>query len=669
VLNPGKKLAGLVPKNWSLIFILFLAILGTYYASLPSPFMNLDDTYYIRDNPYIRDLSWEGIYKIFSRPIVHNYFPLQILSYTLDYQIWHLQPFGYRLHNVVLHVLNAVLVFLLLKKIFSNTWVSFLAALFFGLHPVNVESVTWIAERKNVLSMAFLLLSLLAYLYYLEAQKPGRRRGFYAAALLFFPLSLLAKVSAVVLPLLLFLYDLCFLRRSMREMVRDKLPFLALAAFFSVLAVWVYRQGGCLADYYGGSPYPTFLAMINVFVEYIIYLIVPVYLDHLYWTPVPQTILGRQVLLSLAVIFLLALLAWRSFRRDRVFFFCLGWFFISLLPVLNIVPLVILRADRYMYLPAIGFFYLVSWGLWKIHQGEYKSFRFPVFLLFPLLVAGTYSLLTMERNKLWKDPVLFWEENLRKFPQSKWPYRYIGHIYLDRGKYDQAISYFQLRLKEDPEDTVLLNGLAIAYKDKNDLKKAEELLAQAIRLEPKDSGSYNNLGTIYYQKGEMERAKSYLQKALEVDPKNAAARDNLGAVFYSRNKWKEAIREFEKARELSPCSIEPYLNLAMAYKKKGMLDKTESYLRKGLFYVPNSHLALLELGRFYFEQGKMQEAREYLNRAYRVKPKDRDTRYFLQRIAQAETAASSEKAKGTTPPSSPKAMDSPIQRPPGGANL
>jgi type IV pilus biogenesis/stability protein PilW len=665
VLNPGKKLAGLVPKNWSLIFILFLAILGTYYASLPSPFMNLDDPQYIRDDPYIRDLSWGGIYKIFSRPIVHNYFPLQILSYTLDYQIWHLQPFGYRLHNVVLHVLNAVLVFLLLKKIFSNIWVSFLAGLFFGLHPVNVESVTWIAERKNVLSMAFLLLSLLAYLYYLEALKPGRKKGFYAAALLFFPFALLAKVSAVVLPALLFLYDLCFLRRSMREMVRDKLPFLALAFLFSVIAVWMYRQEGVLANYYGGSPYPTFLAMINVFVEYIIYLIVPVYLDHLYWTPIPQTILGRQVLLSLAVIFLLALLAWRSFRRDRVFFFCLGWFFISLLPVLNIVPLVILRADRYMYLPAIGFFYLLSWGLWKISQRGYKSIRFPLFLLCSLLVAGTYSFLTMERNKLWKDPMLFWEENLRKFPQSKWAYRHIGHIYIDRGKYDQAISFFQLRLREDPQDVILLNGLAISYKHKNELRKAEDVLAQAIRLDPKDGDAYNNLGAVYYQEGKMERARFYLQKALEVNPNHAAARDNLGAVFYSRNQLDEAIREFEKARELSPCSIEPYLNLAMAYKKKGMPDKTESYLRKGLDYVPESHPALLELGRILFEQGKIQEARDYLNRAYRIKPTDRDTRYFLQRIAQVETATSSEKAKGTTPPSPPKAMESPMEKHPG----
>jgi tetratricopeptide (TPR) repeat protein len=634
-LQEKKKLTKLIPKDWSLIFILFLAILGTYYASLPYPFLNLDDPYYI-NNPYIRDLTWKGIYGIFSQPIVDNYFPLQILSYAIDYQIWHVQPFGYRLHNVVLHILNAVLVFLLLKKIFSHTWVSFLAALLFGLHPVNVESVTWVAERKNVLSMAFTLLSFLAYLSYSEEPGVNRRRGFYLAALFLFSLALLAKASAVVLPPLLILYDLCFLQKGKWAIVKDKLPFLILALLFSVLAVWIYRQGGYLADYHGNSPYFTFLAMINVFVEYIIYLIGPVNLDHLYWTPIPQSFWERQVLLSLAAILLMVLLAWRSFRRDRTFFFWFGWFFISLLPVLNIVPLRILRADRYMYLPAIGFFYLVSWGLWKIKQGEYRSFRLAVFLSCSLLVAGTYAFLTLERNKLWKDSIVFWEDSLKKFPQSMMPYKYIGNIYVSRGKNDLAISYFQAGLSSNPNDVILLNGLAMAYKGKNDLKKAEDLLVQANRLNPMESATYNNLGTVYFQKGEMERARSYVQRALEIDPQNASARANLGAIFYKLNQWEEAIRELEKAMELSPGSIEPYLSLALVYEQRRVWDKADAYLKKALDYVPESHPVLLTLGRISVEQGKMAEAEYYFKKAYRINPNDRGTKHFLEKIARGE---------------------------------
>ena len=355
-IEQGKNLVERKPLNSILIFIIFLAILGAYYESLSCPFLNVDDPFYIRDNPYIRDLSWNGIYKIFSQPMVANYFPLQILTYALDYQIWHMQPFGYHLHNVMLHFLNAVLVFFLLKKIFSNLWVPFFAALLFGLHPMNVESVTWVAERKNVLSLALVLSSFLAYLHYVEEQRPTQRKGFYLLAFFLFLLAMLAKVSVVVLPLLFILYDLCFQKRTKWEMARDKIPFFVLALFFSVLTVWIYHSGKHLPGYHADSPYMTFLAMINVFVEYIISIIAPIYLDHFYWTPIPRSISERQVLLSLAAIFLIVLLAWQSFKKDRIFFFCFGWFFISLLPVLNIVPLSILRADRYMYLPPSVFF-------------------------------------------------------------------------------------------------------------------------------------------------------------------------------------------------------------------------------------------------------------------------------------------------------------------------
>ena len=666
--NQKKTLKELIPKNWTLIFILFLAILGTYFKCLPYPFLNLDDPYYI-NNSYIRDLTWKGIYNIFSQPIVDNYFPLQILSYAIDFQIWHVQPFGYRLHNVVLHILNAALIFLLLKKIFSNTWVSFLAALLFGLHPVNVESVTWVAERKNVLSLALMLSSFLAYLYYVEEQRPARRKGFYLLAFFLFLLAVLAKVSAVVLPLLFILYDLCFQKRPKWEMIRDKIPCFFLALLFSVLTVWIYHGGKYLADYHGGSLYTTFLAMINVFVEYIIYLIVPVYLDHLYWTPIPRSILERQVLLSMAAIFLLALLAWRSFRKERIFFFWLGWFFISLLPVLNIVPLVILRADRYMYLPAIGFFYLVCWGLWKIGRAEFRPFRLPIFIFCSVVVAGTYASLTMERNKLWRDSVIFWGESLKKYPESVTPYEYIGNIYISRGKNDLGISYLQAGLRYNPNNVTLINSLAVAYKSKNDLKKAEDLLIRANRIDPMDSATYNNLGTIYFQEGQMEKGRSYLQRALVIDPKSASARCNLGAVFYSLNQYEKAIRELENARKLSPGSIEPYLNLAVIYRQKGLLDDAEWVLKTGLDYLPESPAALSLLGRISLEQGKFLQAKYYLNLAYRANPEDRDTQYFLGLVTQGEANHSFPQGVRATLPPQPKAMGLSTHNPQGRKKL
>jgi protein O-mannosyl-transferase len=627
-----KTFPEILSSNGLLIFFLFLAILGTYYESLFTPFINIDDPFYIEHNPYIRDLSWRGIYEIFSNIIVTNYFPLQILSYAVDFRIWQLQPFGYHLHNLLLHILNAVLIFLLLKKIFSQPWVSFLAALLFALHPVNVESVTWVAERKNVLSMAFMLLSLGAYLYYLEEQKPIRRWTFYAAALLLFLLALLAKVSAVVLPPLFLLYDLCFLRRKWRGMIRDKLPFFGMALLFSLITVWVYHSGKQLAEYHGGSPYTNFLTMMNVVVEYIHSLILPVSLDFYYYTPISQSFFESQVLLSLGALFLFAFLAWRSWRRNRVFFFWLAWFFISLLPVLNIIPIPILRADRYMYLPAVGLFYLLSLGLWKMGERVNPGYRFPILLLAGVLIAGSYGFLTVERNKLWKDYMNLWEENLRKFPHGQLAYQYLGYGYMQRGKPDQAISYFQAGLRENPKAVILMNGMALAHRSKGDLVKAEEILLRAKQVNPKDSAVLNNLGLIYLKYGDLPKAQSYIQKAVEADPQNYAAQTNLGMLFYSLNQPERAVRELEKAIEMAPGYIEPYLNLAHILWEKRNPEKAKAVLGRSLKMVPNSPKGLVMLGKISYEEGNIQEAREYLYEAYRVNPRDETALHLLRQI-------------------------------------
>ena len=660
----GRKFSELLSKskNWVLIFILFLAILGVYYQSLHHEFINFDDPYYINNNSYIRDPSWKGIYKIFSEPIVGNYFPLQILSYALDYQIGHIQPFGYHLHNLLLHLLNAILVFLLLKRIFSNTWISFLSALLFGLHPVNVESVTWVAERKNVLSLAFTLLSFLAYLYYLEEQRLLQRRGWYLAALFLFILALLSKVAAVVLPFLLILYDFCFHRKGKWEMVRDKIPFFTLSLFFSLITIWVYHTSSDLPPFHGGSPYTNILAMINVFVEYIIYLIVPVYLDNYYRTGIPQTIFEPQVLLSLGAIFLLALLAWRSFRKDRIFLFWFGWFFISLLPVLNIVPIAILRADRYMYLSAIGFFYLISLNLAKIGQARYRSLRLPAILFGALLVAGSYAFLSIERNKVWKDPVTLWEDHLRKFPHTAFAYGSIAYVYTGRDKPNLAISYFKSGLRENPNEVSLLNGLSTAYKKKGDLKKAEDLLLEASRLNPKDDITYNNLGAIYWQEQEIEKAKKFFQKSLEMNPTNSAAHTNLGAIYFNEERWDEAIAEWEKTIKVAPGTMAAYLNLSWAYKKRGLLDTAEDYLKKGLDYHPLSHEGLLLLGQLYLERGNLPAANFYLKEAHRLKPNDQNTNYSLGLMAQQEANHYFAKALKTTPLAQAKVIESGIDK-------
>lgn len=664
-LLPKKDFNTLVHKEWAFVFVLFLAILGIYYPSLFNKFANIDDPFYITYNTFIRDLSWTGVWKIFSEPIVANYFPLQILSYSLDYLLWHIQPFGYHLTNLILHILNAVLLFLLLKSIFSDPWISFLAALFWGLHPVNVESVSWVAERKNVLSMAFLLLSFLTYLAYLKQTTRRRRRDFYLGTLLLFLLSLLAKVSAVVLPLLFLLYDFCFRREGKMEMIKEKIPFFLLSILFAMITVWVYHRGDQLVDFYGGSPYFHALAMVNVLVEYLISLVMPLYLDNYYITPIPKSIFEAQVLLSIAALILIALLVWRSLRRHRLLFFWAGWFFISLLPMINIVPIAILRADRYMYLPAVGFFYFLAKVLLRLWGMKPRHVLLTLSLLLIFFLTAGYSFLTLERNKVWKDTITLWSDNIKKFPSHSSAYLYIGGTYWALGKLDAAILLCKSGLRENPRDVNLLNCLSMVYKSKGNLESAESLLREAASLDPAYSSTYNNLGAIYYQKGEMDKALGEFERAAKLSPNDSPALANIGVIFWERGQIDEALQQFKKALAISPASIQAHINLALSYEKKGMVSKAIESLKKGLDYVPESHGAHFHLGRIYFEKGNWQAAHYYFRRAWRINPNDGDTNIYLGLMARETANSYFEKAlKTNVPAPQAKMIESLIGRDP-----
>ncbi len=633
----GKKkyLSLKVSPKWTAILILFLAVIAVYYKSLNNEFVNIDDPYYVLSNPYIRELGWKTIYGIFTEPIVGNYFPLQILSYALDFHLWRLQPFGYHLTNVLFHALNAILVFFLLKKMFGESWVSFIAALLFSLHPVQVESVTWISERKNVLFLALLLASFLCYISYWKHPHTNWGKKLYLFSLFFFMLSLLAKVSAVVLPFLLFLYDLSFLKKSKWTMIKDKIPFLVLSLLFGVITIVVYHYDNHLMGFHGGAPYSTALTMVNVLIEYIIYLLVPLYLDNYYLTPIAKSFWETQVLLSCGALVLISFLAWRSYKGNRKLFFWAGWVLISLLPVLNIVPIAILRADRYMYLAAIGFFYILAWMFVRLWRSKPVIFYAPASLLFLIFTIGAYSYLTLERNQIWKNPLALWTDNHKKFPQHVFPYVSIGHDYLNAGQVGMAISYFQSGLQEDPNDFKLLSSMGLAMKARKNLPEAEAFFNRALERHLDDPTIHLNLGVIYLERGEKEKAWMAFEKTIRQDPKNPGGYLNRAVIHFQSQNWDEAIKDLKKAIDLAPGDILPYVNLAITYERKNLLDEAEACLKNGLDLFPQSHDGLFHLGRICLREKKVKEGLFYLNEAIRLRPDDEATNSLLGQVSQA----------------------------------
>jgi tetratricopeptide (TPR) repeat protein len=609
-----------------LLFVLFLATLAVYYPSLLGGFLNIDDLHYIEDNDYIRDLSLKGIYKIFTSVIVVNYFPLQILSYAIDYHFWGLNPFGYRLGNLIFHLGNSFLVFFFLRRLLAGrTWLSFAGSLIFSLHPVNVESVAWVSERKNVLSVFFLLLSFLAYFWYLEGKRKGLAYGFSLGLYL---LSILAKVSSVIFPLLLILYDMCFTTRSRKEWIKDKIPFFLMSVFFSGLAVYIYHLQKIIPEYHGGHPINNFLTMANVVAEYILSLFVPLYLTFYYDTRLVQSPGEVRFLLSLSFLLLLTVLAIGWYRKERPLFFSLLWFFIPLLPVLNIVPIAILRADRYLYLPSVGFAYLLSWGIPRVLEDTgRKGLWAALGILF--LITGVFGWISEKQAGYWRSPVDLWTQVMKYVPSEARAYRALGNDARDRGKLDLAILYFQAALERSPKDESVMNNLGDVYLMKGQMEKAREFFEEALKQNPDYPDALVNMGIIYSKMGQDSLAIEAFEKAKKDKKNRATAANNLGVIFQKQGNLPAAIAAFREAVQANPGFVLAYNNLAMALRRDGKLEEAIALLHQALQVQPRNFQTQFNLGRFYLEKKEPHRAAGYLIEALKSRPEDADTHFHL----------------------------------------
>jgi tetratricopeptide (TPR) repeat protein len=609
-----------------LLFALFLITLAVYYPSLRGDFLNIDDQYYIGENEFIHDLSLKGVYKIFTSIIVANYFPLQILSYAIDYHLWGLNPFGYRLGNLIFHLGNAFLVFFLLRHLLAGrTWLSFAGSLIFSLHPVNVESVAWVSERKNVLSVFFLLLSFLAYFRYLEGERKGLAYGFSLGLYL---LSILAKVSSVIFPLLLILYDLCFTNRSRREWIKDKIPFFLLSAFFSGLAVYIYHLQKIIPEYHGGHPINNFLTMTNVIVEYILSLFVPLYLNFYYDTRLVKSLGEYQFLLSFSFLLLVAVLATRWYRKEQPLFFSLFWFFLPLLPVLNIVPIAILRADRYLYLSSVGFAYFLAWGIPRVLGDTGKKVSWSALgVLF--LIAGVFGWLTEQQAGYWRSPFHLWSRVMKYIPSEAKAYCFLGNNARDKGQVILAETLYREALDRAPRSPAALNNLGILYLNKGRVEEAHALFQRALESDPDYPDAQINLGISYWKKGEEEQAIAAFKKAKGNKKNRATANNNLGVIYQNRGDYSRALALFREAVREGPQDMGAWMNFALALEKNGQMDEAIVQLEKAHLRHPLGYPINYQLGRLYLKKSNPSRAAEYFSEALRVKPEDPDVHFQL----------------------------------------
>lgn len=524
--------------------VALLALL-LYFRTIWFDFMpTWDDERYVLINPLIRQFDWATLKTVFTTSYFVNYAPLHILSYMFDFAVWELNPAGYHLHNILLHALNGFLFYRFLQHMEVKSPLAFVAAFIFVAHPVQVESVAWISQRKTLLATTFLLLSLISYHQYSKADNQGRLH--YVASLVFFAGALLSKSVSVILPLLLLSYDSIFFpEKKKKQLFLDIFPYLAASILFAIIALHTQAAdaGGGRTPHYGGGPLGTFFTMLPVFVSYLRLIIYPATLSADY-PVVIKTGPDTAVMASgIVIAILFAAVVWLYRKRDPRFFWAM-FFIAGLLPVSQIVPLVTLMNDRYLYIPMLGVSVLVADTIFKLSPpGRYwRIYGIPV-LTMPLLIL---PLLTFQRSADWKNGITLWSADLQKYPDN--------HI--------------------------TMTNLADAYRREGKIKESQQLYLQALAINPRYFIALNNYTNFLLEFGQPEMAQGYASNLVRHYQRHAKGFEMLGLAYEMTGNMKKAEQAFRQALQLDPNMPESLTSLAIITLRDGKLAEAGTLLRK-----------------------------------------------------------------------------------------
>jgi hypothetical protein len=508
----------------ALLLLMTVAVFGRvlHHEFLPT----WDDLNYVVNNDAIRGFSWQHVKTAFSSFYLGNYAPLHILSYVLDYSLWGLNPAGFLATNVLLHAANGCIFFYLVMWFGLNRIGALFAAGIFLLHPVQVESVAWVSERKNLLCMTFSLASLHGFVSYRQ-QEGGPNWTAYAGALLWFFAALLTKAIAVVVPVVLVLIDFCAIPEERRmHPFRDKIPFFLAAIVLSIFTLVgrraIVAEGH---DAYLMDSATTLFTMVPVIVKYIAMLFWPVGLSAVY-TPTVRQSADPTFWLSLSCLALIAMAGVLLWKRHRQLFLWYSLFFVALIPVLQIEPLPTLMNDRYLYFPMIGAAALAGFGFERGFAVKELRWR-QALVMFAVAVSLALGCASFVRAAVWKDDVTLWQDATEKTPKSTLAWLQLGNSLSGTGRYAEAISAYRKAIDENPSYVMALNNLGRAYNTIGQPEQGRVYLFRALQVDPQHYTAYMNLGTGFLLSGDRARAERAFSLALSVRPQSQEAKDAL----------------------------------------------------------------------------------------------------------------------------------------------
>jgi tetratricopeptide (TPR) repeat protein len=626
-----------------LSFVLLVLILLVYAPVMHYDFVTWDDPQYVYENPHVtHGLTKDDVLWAFTTGHAGYWVPLIWLSHMLDVQLFGMNAGLHHVTNVLLHAANTILLFGLFHRITGSSGRSAFVAGLFGVHPLHVESVAWVTERKDVLSTLFGLLALWAYVGYTAHRRVSR----YLLVLLLFTLALMAKPMWVTLPFMLLLLDVWPLGRATLgagppeiaslwnqrsvwlRLQWEKLPMLALAAVSSNATFFLQRQYGAVN---GLAEFTLGLRLSNVVVEYVMYIrdmLWPTGLAGFY--PYPRSIPGWFAVGSFLALIGSSIMIIRSFRRCTYLAIGWLWYLGTLIPVIGLVQSGgQARADRFTYIPLIGLFVMIAWGIPDaLIRWRHRRTVLPVAAALAILSC---AIVARAQVRTWENSLTLWGRALEVTAGNYRAHGLLGQALAQRDRLDEAISHYSEAIRIRPDFAEVHNRLGNAFFDQGKLDEAIVQFSEALRADSKFSQAHNNWANALARQGKLDEAVAHYGEAIRITPDYADAHNGLGAVLADQGKLKDAIFQYSEALRIDPRSAQAHNNLGTALAEQGSNDQAIHEFLESLRIKPDANVHC-NVGVIFLRQGKPQEATQHFETALQLNPKHQNARLGLAQL-------------------------------------
>ena len=611
------------PNVGRLAFALGAITLALFLPALGHEFVKTDDNLYVTAQPMVQQgLSADSFVWAFTNVSAANWHPITWLSHMLDCELYGLNPRGHHFTSILIHSANAALLFLLLWRWTGSQWRSAIVAALFAWHPLRVESVVWVAERKDVLSCFFGLLALWTYREYARTRSAGR----YIQTLSLYACSLMSKATLVTLPFALLLLDYWPLKRfgnheqgrseresvSLRRLFAEKAPFLAVALAVCAVTIWAQSQADQVQSI---EALPIGLRLANAVSAYCAYIGQTFYPSNLaLFYPMPESYSGFRTAISFAGLAAVTSAGFLWARRHPYFLTGWLWYLGVLVPVIGIVQVSVqARADRYTYLPHIGLFIAVVWSVAELNRGRTRNRRLQVFGLGALALG--LILMTSLQIRHWKNSESLYRQSIRATRDNDWAHNALGSVLYDLGRLDEARAQFLLASRIQVDQPRFLYNLGVVCERQHDHAGAVFYFEKTVELSPNRADVRVKLAIVLSHLGRSQDALAQFAKAAELEPGLYSARLQLGNALAESGQYEKAEAEYRAALDLAPATPALLTNLAAVLNAMERYDQAASAAGRALTLNRSSPDARYHLAVALAGQGQIEEAVSQFGRA------------------------------------------------------